>query len=36
MSAVTFGYDEFDLTGVRTYPLAQRPSKVRHEQFARP
>jgi hypothetical protein len=36
MSAVTFGYDEFDLTGVRTYPLANRPSKVRHEQFARP
>lgn len=36
MSRVKFDYDEFDLTGVRTYPLAQRPSKVRHEQFARP
>lgn len=36
MSAVTFGYDEFDLAGVRTYPLASRPSKVRHDQFARP
>ena len=36
MSAVKFGYDEFDLTGVRTYPLASRPSKVNHEQFARP
>lgn len=36
MSAVKFGYDEFDLTGVRTYPLASRPSKVTHEQFARP
>ena len=36
MSAVKFGYDEFDLAGVHTYPLADRPSKVRHEQFARP
>jgi hypothetical protein len=36
MSAVKFGYEEFDLTGVRTYPLASRPSKVHHEQFARP
>ena len=36
MTAVKFGYDEFDLAGVRTYPLASRPSKVRHEQFARP
>ena len=35
MSRVKFGYDEFDLTGVRTYPLASRPSKVRTEQFAR-
>ena len=35
MSAVKFGYGEFDLTGVRTYPLASRPSKVHHEQFAR-
>jgi hypothetical protein len=36
MTAVKFGYDEFDLSGVRTYPLASRPSKVHHEQFARP
>ncbi len=35
MSRVKFGYDEFDLTGIRTYPLADRPSKVRTEQFAR-
>ena len=36
MSAVKFGYEEFDLTGVHTYPLASRPSKVRHEQFGKP
>ena len=39
MSRVEFGpkfkYVEFDLTGIRTYPLADRPSKVRTEQFAR-
>jgi hypothetical protein len=35
MSAVKFGYEEFDLTEVRTYPLASRPSKVSHKQFAR-
>ena len=29
-----FKYVEFDLTGIRTYPLADRPSKVRTEQFA--
>jgi len=29
-------YEEFDLTGVRTYPLASRSSKARHEDFARP
>ena len=29
-----FDYDEFDLSGVRTYPLAGRPSKVHHENFA--
>jgi hypothetical protein len=28
-------YEEFDLSGVRTYPLASRPSKARHEDFAR-
>lgn len=31
-----FAYDEFDLGGVRTYPLASRASKVRHEDFAHP
>jgi hypothetical protein len=36
MSRVKFEYEEFDLTSVRTYPLASRPSKVSHEQFARP
>lgn len=29
-------YDEFDLSRVRTYPLASRPSKVGIPQFARP
>jgi hypothetical protein len=29
-------YQDFDLSGVRTYPLANRPSKVRVEDFARP
>jgi hypothetical protein len=31
-----FPYDEFDLSGVRTYPLASRKSKAREEDFARP
>ncbi len=31
-----FPYEEFDLSGVRTYPLASRPSKVAAPQFARP
>lgn len=31
-----FDYEEFDLSGVRTYPLASRNSKARAEQFARP
>jgi hypothetical protein len=31
-----FSYEEFDLSGVRTYPLQSRPSKVRAEDFARP
>jgi hypothetical protein len=31
-----FPYEEFDLTGVRTYPLASRNSKARVEDFARP
>lgn len=29
-------YEEFDLAGVRTYPLASRASKARAEEFARP
>ena len=36
MTRVKFGYDEFDLSGVRTYPLASRSSKARHEDFAHP
>jgi hypothetical protein len=31
---VTFPYDEFDLSDVRTYPLASRPSKARRDDFA--
>lgn len=31
-----FPYEDFDLTGVRTYPLATRRSKARAEDFARP
>ena len=31
-----FPYEEFDLSGVRTYPLASRPSKVNAVDFARP
>jgi hypothetical protein len=31
-----FDYQEFDLSGVRTYPLKSRPSKARAEDFARP
>ena len=31
-----FDYEEFDLSGVRTYPLKSRPSKARAEDFARP
>ena len=29
-------YEEFDLTGIQTYPLASRPGKVTHRQFAKP
>ncbi len=36
MTAVKFGYDEFDLTGIQSYPLSSRPSKVTHHQFAKP
>src|SRR3979409_1705574 len=31
-----FPYEEFDLSDVRTYPLASRDSKARIEEFARP
>jgi hypothetical protein len=31
-----FAYDEFDLSGLKTYPLKSRASKVRVEDFARP
>ena len=31
-----FTYEEFDLSGIRTYPLKSRPSKARVEDFARP
>ena len=33
---VTFGYEEFDLSGVATYSLKSRASKVRADDFARP
>jgi hypothetical protein len=31
-----FPYDDFDLSGIKTYPLESRPSKIRHVDFARP
>jgi hypothetical protein len=31
-----FPYEEFDLSGVRTYPLASRQSKARADDFGRP
>ena len=33
---MNFPYEEFDLSDVRTYPLASRQSKARVEDFARP
>jgi hypothetical protein len=33
---VKFTYEEFDLSGVRTYPLKSRASKARREDFAKP
>ena len=33
---MSFPYEEFDLSDVRTYPLASRQSKARVEDFARP
>lgn len=35
MTPVKFPYDEFDASDVATYPLASRPSKVSHREFAR-
>jgi len=32
---VPFPYEEFDLSGIHTYPLKSRPSKARVEDFAR-
>jgi len=31
-----FNYEEFDLSGIRTYPLKSRKSKARAEDFAKP
>ena len=36
MRAVKFGYEDFDLSGVTTYPLASRKSKANAADFARP
>ena len=36
MSRVKFGYDAFDLSGGKTYPLAERHSKARREDFGTP
>lgn len=36
MAPMNFPYEEFDLSGVRTYPLASRESKARAEDFATP
>jgi hypothetical protein len=33
---VPFPYEEFDLSGINTYPLASRPSKAHMQDFARP
>jgi hypothetical protein len=33
---VKFSYDQFDLSGLRTYPLKSRKSKARFEDFATP
>ena len=35
-SPMPFPYEEFDLSGVRTYPLKSRASKARAEDFAKP
>jgi hypothetical protein len=33
---MAFPYEEFDLSGIETYPLKSRPGKVRAEDFAKP
>jgi hypothetical protein len=33
---MAFPYEEFDLSGIATYPLKSRPAKARVEDFARP
>ena len=33
---MAFRYEDFDLSGIRTYPLASRQSKARAEDFAKP
>jgi hypothetical protein len=33
---MAFRYEDFDLSGIRTYPLASRQSKARTEDFAKP
>src|SRR3954471_14593228 len=33
---MAFPYEEFDLAGIRTYPLSSRTSKARAEDFAKP
>jgi Deoxyhypusine synthase len=33
---MAFSYEEFDLTGIRTYPLSSRKSKVNADDFGRP
>jgi hypothetical protein len=36
IAVVKFSYEDFDLSGVRTYPLASRTSKANAADFARP
>lgn len=36
MGAVKFPYEQFDLSGIRTYPLASRKSKTNAADFAKP
>ncbi len=36
LRGVRYRYEEFDLSGIQTYPLGSRPSKTRVEDLARP